>query len=263
MSGASSSGQGPCRDFDPLFASYVDGEAAPQERSAVDAHLTACPPCRDRVASERAARAALHARRDQLRPCASQALRRRCAALPGAAAPRGSDAGAFTRRWVPLSLAATLVLAVAGVFLFGLTNRVDVFAAQLALDHAKCFKFTPNWITTGDPAALERDWAGKQGWAVRVPSSAPAQQLELLGIRRCGSTEGRVAHVMYRWRGEPLSVYVLRGSIARAGPVQSVMDSVGHEAVIWSDEGRTYAVVGKGPPGELSRVAAYVKSTAR
>ena len=28
-------------------------------------------------------------------------------------------------------------------------------------------------------------------------------------MRRCLSTDGRVAHIMYTWRGAPLSVYVL------------------------------------------------------
>ena len=45
---------------------------------------------------------------------------------------------------MPLSLAATLVLAVAGVFVFGLNNRVEALAASLAVDHVKCFKCRRN-----------------------------------------------------------------------------------------------------------------------
>ena len=251
-----------CEDFDTLFAAYVDDEAAPRDRSAVEAHLTACPPCRDRLAGERTARAVVHARRDNLRPCASDALRTRCAGLRPAVS-RASVAAAASRRWVPLSLAATLVLAIAGVFLFGLSDRVDAFAAQVALDHAKCFKFSSDRVTTGDPALLGRDWTSKQGWALKVPSSAPAHDLELLGVRRCGSTEGRVAHMMYRWRGEPLSVYVLPAAIAPERDVQNVVDRLGHEAVIWSNSGRTYAIVVRRPPGDLAEVVAYVKTTAR
>jgi anti-sigma factor RsiW len=263
MDRSTGSGQCRCADLDPLLAAYVDDEAAPQERSTVDAHITACPPCRDRVVAERAARAVLQSRRDNLRTCATPALRSRCAALGSGEAVRRSGMLPLTRRWVPLSLAATLVLAVAGVFLFGLSDRVEVFAAQLALDHVKCFKFTPDRITTGDAAAIGRDWAGKQGWALNVPSSAPAHRLELLGVRRCGSTEGRVAHVMYRWRGEPLSVYVLPASLTPAPEFQNVVDSLGHEAVIWSRDGRTYAVVAKGSAAELAQVAAYVRTQAQ
>ena len=261
QTGSTGSRRDCCDELDPLLAPYVDDEAPPQDRSTVDAHLGACPPCRGRVAGERTAKAVLHARRDTLRPAAPEALRGRCRAIqsaPSAATGRVP----FTRRWVPLSLAATLVLAVAGVFIFGLSDRVDVFAAQLALDHVKCFKLTPDRIATGDPVALGRNWANQHGWALQVPSSAPAQGLELLGIRRCGSTQGRVAHVMYRWRGEPLSVYVLPASIASPQAVQKIVDTFGHEAVVWSKDGRTYAVVARGAPAELAQVASYVRTKA-
>ena len=258
---ASGSARTGCGDLDPLRAAYVDNEASAQDRTAVDAHLNACPPCRDLVAGERAAKAVLHARRDALRATATESLRRRCEAI-GHPAPVRSARAPLARRWVPLSVAATLVLAVAGVFLFGLSDRVDVFAAQLALDHVTCFKFASDRMTSGDSAALGRDWNTKQGWALRVPSSAPAERLELLGVRRCGSSEGRVAHMMYRWRGEPLSVYVLPASIASSRVVQNVVDTLGHEAVVWSKDGRTYAVVARGDPAELARVASYVRTKA-
>ena len=257
-SSSSGSGRTRCGDLDPLLAPYVDNEASSQDRFVVDAHLNACPPCRDRVAGERTVKAVLQARRDALRPTATETLRRRCEAI-GHPAPARAP---LARRWVPLSVAATLVLAVAGVFLFGLSDRVDVFAAQLALDHVTCFKFASDRMTTGDPVALGRDWTNKQGWALQVPSSAPAERLELLGVRRCGSSEGRVAHVMYRWRGEPLSVYVLPASIASSRVVQNVVDTLGHEAVVWSKGGRTYAVVARGDPAELARVASYVRTKA-
>ena len=251
-----------CQDLDPVLAPYVDGEALPQDRAAVEAHLATCPPCRDRVAAERAARLVVHSRREGLRCCASDALRTRCGRL--AAPPSGprSAAGVLKRRWVPLSLAATLVLAVAGVFLIGLSDRVEVFAAQLALDHVKCFKFTPDRITVGDPAVIGREWASTRGWALKVPSSAPEYNLELLGVRRCGSTSGSVAHVLYRWRGEPLSVYVLPSSIAPSRALRTVVDTMGYEAVVWTHAGRTYAVVARGARDEVARVANYVRVSA-
>ena len=42
-----------CRNLEPMLAPYVDGEAEPRTRAAVDGHLAACPPCRDRVAAVR------------------------------------------------------------------------------------------------------------------------------------------------------------------------------------------------------------------
>src|SRR6476660_2032201 len=135
-----------CRDVEPLMTPYVDGEAQPADQASVDAHIKACPPCREAVADERTAREVLHARREELRATAPDVLRRRCAAQTASirrpvAASR--PIGLMRRSWVPLSLAATLVLTVAAVFLFGLNNRVEALATQLAVDHVKCFQFVP------------------------------------------------------------------------------------------------------------------------
>ncbi|HEV3486175.1 MAG TPA: hypothetical protein VG106_12260, partial [Vicinamibacterales bacterium] len=115
---------------------------------------------------------------------------------------------------------------------------------------------------TAEPAALGRNWTATRGWALKVPASAPEHDLELLGVRRCGSTSGSVAHVLYRWRGEPLSVYVLPASLASASAVHTVVDTFGQEAIVWSHHGRTYAVIARGSPEELTRVATYVKTAA-
>ena len=41
-----------CGDLDERLAPYVDGEAAPDSRRAVDAHLAACPECRTQADAE-------------------------------------------------------------------------------------------------------------------------------------------------------------------------------------------------------------------
>jgi anti-sigma factor RsiW len=256
-----------CRDVEALFASYVDGESAPQDRATVDSHLTACPPCRDRIAEERAARDLVITRREHLRAAAPQPLRHRCAAYAASAAGRPPSRLAILKRrpWVPLSLAATLLLAVGGVFLFGINDNVHALATQLALDHVKCFQFPPSHAP-GDAAAVSREWAGAQGWAIQVPSTAASEQLELIGVRRCLSTEGRVAHLMYRWRGEPLSVYVLNSGLKGMGEgvpaTEEMIPKLGEEAIMWSKAGRTYAVVGRARPADLQHIAAYVRRTA-
>lgn len=253
-----------CRDVEPFFASYVDGEAELQKRVEVDTHLLACPPCRDRVAGERAAREVVRARRERLRPCASGALRARCAAQ---ASPRPVSAAPVpprvSRPWLPLSLAATLALAVGGVFFLGLNNSVEALAAQLALDHVKCFQFPPANTVQPDAAELGAEWERARGWAVQIPPSAANHRLELVGIRRCASTEGITAHMMYKWRDGPLSVYVLDSTAGRLGEAGHFVRKLGQEAVIWEKDGRTYAVVARGHASELEPVVKYVKVNAR
>ena len=164
--------------------------------------------------------------------------------------------------WVPLSMVATLVLAVAGVFVYGLKGGTEALAAQLAVDHVKCFEFAAPPTIIPDAKSLGREWAESRGWTVKVPESEANEQLELLGIRRCISTEGLTAHLMYKWRGQPLSVYILNSGHPRVGPVPRLVERLGQEEIIWSKGGRTYAVVARGRPSEIEHVALYVQRSA-
>jgi anti-sigma factor RsiW len=251
-----------CRDIELLLTAYVDGEAAPTERAAVEAHLDRCPPCRDRVVGERVVRTVLVARRDSLRVCASERLHARCAATRRQASDGAGWRVLSRRTWVPLSLAATLVLAVAGVFLLGLNDNVEALAAQLALDHVKCFQVGVDQVSL-DAASAGRTWRDTHGWTLEVPGSAPAVQLVLCDVRRCLTTDGRVAHLMYKWRGQPLSVFVLPHTIGAAGDVETIVAKFGQDAVIWSQRGRTYVVVAKAKRADLAPVLVYVKENAR
>lgn len=253
-----------CQELEPLLAPYVDGEAQPDARATVDAHLDRCARCRQRVAGERTARVVLAARRTQIRPCASEHLRARCAAQ------RLRRAGMFaggTRRWLPLSLAATLLLALSGAFVFGLNDSVQAVATQLTLDHMRCFQVAPQRLTHADAASASREWMAARGWPIHVPASSAAQQLELLGVRRCLTARGSTAHLLYRWRGEPLSLFVLPRALKGGGDqlAQSdeIVDTFGHEAVFWSTGDRTYVVLTHGRPINLAPVVGYMKTEAR
>jgi anti-sigma factor (TIGR02949 family) len=250
-----------CRELDEHLTPYVDGEEAPAVQRSVETHLAACPPCLEHAEAETAARKLVHEHRDDLRVGAPPGLRARCTALQSLAAARHAHRlqGSILRRWVPLSLAATLVLAVAGVFIFGLNDRVEALATSLAVDHVKCFKVGGVTPAHADPAVAARDWVRDQGWAVVVPQSAPAQELTLVDVRRCFSSDGRAAHMMYTWRGTPLSLYVLPESIGH----DRAVDKMGHEAVIWCANDRTYAVVAKGHPRDLTSVVDYMKANAK
>lgn len=252
-----------CRELDPLLAPYVDDAAEPEMRAAVDAHLSVCPPCRDRVAAERAARELVHARRESLRGCASETLKRRCVAhsRPAAAVPIRRP---FIRRTiVPLSLAATLVLIVA-TFFITFTGNAEVLAAQLAADHVKCFKFSSSETARQlDASALAEEWARTRGWALAIPASAADHNLVLVDVRRCGSTDGLAAHLMYRWRGAPLSVYVMNSESRKATHEQQLVQTLGQDAVVWKDHGRTYVVVAQATPTELEPVVRYVRAMAK
>jgi anti-sigma factor RsiW len=194
--------------------------------------------------------------RSRLRVCASPHLRARCAAHRAIAGT--SRAGMFSRVWLPLSLAATVLLALAGVFLFGVNDPVEALAAQLAIDHVTCFQFPPSAVV--DPGEVGKDWARSQGWPLHVPASSAAAGLQLIGLRRCRVSEGRTAHVMYKWRGQPLSVFVLPRTLQQDPRLRQIVEKFGHESIVWSDRGRTYVVVVRGHPNAVEPVVEYLKA---
>ena len=252
-----------CRELDALFAPYADGDVATGDRASVEAHLDRCPPCRDRVAIQRDVRDVMIARRSALRPGASEQLRARCAEHARAAAqPSSAARRIISQKWVPLSLAATLVLAIAGAFIYGINDSVEALATQATLDHIGCFQLAPERLEHADASAAARDWAEKQGWAIQIPASSSSSDLELLGVRLCTMSSGRVAHALYKWHGQPLSVFVVPHSFRGLTDERELVENFGHEAVVWSGTGRTYVLLAKAQPSELTPVVRYVRANA-
>jgi anti-sigma factor RsiW len=251
-----------CRDVESVMAAYVDGETAVCDCDRVRAHVETCACCRDRVEAERTAREVVRARRPELRACAPERLKARCAAFarpaPPETAPHIIPHVSFVRRWAPYSVAATLILAVAVVFGFGLTEKSQALAFQTTLDHVKCSRFNagPTKMDAGD---AEHKWEADYGWRIDVPESSA--NLELRGIKRCGVIDGSVAHLMYSWMGQPLSVYVLPKRTLDASATH--VERFKHHSIMWSQNDRTYILVTAHPPDPaLDAVIAYVRSTA-
>jgi anti-sigma factor RsiW len=232
-----------CREIDPLFAPYVDGEATPAERATVDAHLRACPKCRHQTALQAVVRETLRAK--LARPCAPAQLRARCRA-----AAHGGPFG-IPRALVSLAMAAALLLVVGGVLLYSLTGlSPTVLAAQLTLDHVTCFTFHDSNAAV-DPRAGEERYAREYGQQIRLPRAAAAG-LQLVGVRRCYCGEGPAVHAMYRVNGRPLSLYIIPG----ANRERASTDVFGHDAFIWSKGDTTYVLVSREPGPALDQLAA-------
>ena len=160
------------------------------------------------------------------------------------------------------------MLVVSGT-LFFVGNSVELLAAQLAVDHVKCFQFAPDRAGGAppvEPLTEAKNWETKYGWPLKVPASAAAEDLQLIGVRRCLSTAGRVAHMMYRWHGQPLSVFVVNSRVrpreGQSTEIEDVVSKMGENTVIWSRGDRTYAVVARGPSPDLQQVARYVRRAA-
>ena len=260
-----------CADIESLVTPYVDGEADREGRVAVEAHLAVCSPCRARAAAEKTARQIVRARADLLAERAPASLRARCSRLtaspdepiPGAA--RGLLAGLRMarmpgmprmprmRRWVPLSLAASLVLAVGAIY--GMTNRLEAaFVAQLTVDHTKCFIETKPGSRI-DAHEAETRLVSLYGWDIPVPPGSSAEQIELVDVRRCMYADGYMAHLLYEHQGRAISLFVLPDTARR----ERLLEIMGHDALIWSEAGRAYVLLGQEGPEGMDEIAAYVR----
>ncbi len=160
-------------------------------------------------------------------------------------------------RAVPYALAASLAIVVGGAFLYQATDKsARVMAAELVADHAKCFALNGALGTHQLPAAVEQSMAASFDWRVHLPDEPGRAGLELVGARPCLYGEGRVAHIMYRHDGEPVSLFMLPQSARR----QELVEVFGHEAAIWCANDRTFVLVARQPRQEVERMAAFVRS---
>jgi anti-sigma factor RsiW len=253
-----------CRRICESLAAYVDDLLKPAERSEVDRHLAACPPCRKLADNEQGARQLLrHASPQLLNETLPPGLRTRCEAL--ARERSASQLARFGPWWrvrlVPVLLTAVVMIFGASAFFSVATRRSDVLlAAQLTADHSKCFRFLgPPDGTSADARNIERMLLEQYGWQIHVPSSSPDDDVQLIGARRCLYGDGLVPHVMYRVHGQDVSLFVLPGTERKADDLVTL----GHRSQIWSRDGTTFVLVAAADAGGMASASRYVMREAR
>ena len=248
-----------CQDMDRLLTAYLDAEVGAAQRRDIEEHLGRCVPCGHRAKAEGTARRVLMVRAKSLSPPAPAALRERCAALAPRARPaslRWWTMPGWLRAGVASATAAALVFAV--VLTYGIVSHSPtLLAAELTLDHAKCFALFEPHGGPADPDAVSRQLLADYGWRLRVPASLPDQQLTLLGARRCLSTDGQVAHVLYRHAGRPVSLFMM----PRTSRPESRVAIAGRVASIWSSGNTTYVLLGDESEQDMQAIAWHFKST--
>lgn len=249
-----------CQEIEARLAAVVDGGAPADD--AVTRHLASCAACRQLVQAQSTARTVLRARAASLQVTAPPGLRTRIAAT--AAQPRLASTGllSWPGRLSAFSAAALLVLVLGAALVPVVTGRFTVvLAAQMALDHLKCFVIDgdgdgPPISKAEAEALLQREY----GWTMSVPASSAADGLELVAVRHCLYGDGLAAHLLYRADGQPVSLFIMPGLVRPAARLQVL----GHDEVVWTQGDRTYMVVaGAGSTAGLARVASYLQNEAK
>jgi anti-sigma factor RsiW len=267
-----------CKIIDALVTPFVDGELPEADRRLVDDHLHACPPCQSRVLAEQTVHTLIRARAAALKSPAPEPLRSRCTVLAARTATQSFDAPSAPRpvsehlpsphviaprrtwatRIAPYALAASLMLVVGGAFVYRGTNSSGrLLVAELTADHVKCFALNTALGTHEMPATVESSMASGFNWSMHLPENPSRAGLELVGSRPCLYGEGKVAHIMYRHEGHPVSLFMLPKT-ARAEQLVRVL---GHEAAIWCVGNRTFVLVAREPRPEVERMASFVQAS--
>ncbi len=251
-----------CKQLETDLAAVVDAGASAEQTALVARHLESCAACRQAMQAQTTARTVLRARAAQLSVTAPPGLRTRLAATARAERPEASGHLGWRGRLSAMSAAALVVLALGAVLLPVVTGRSTiVLAAQMALDHLKCFVIEGD----GDGAAISKADAEallkrEYGWTISVPASSAADGLELVAVRQCLYGDGMAAHLLYRAQGQPVSLFIMTGLVRPAAQLQVL----GHDQVVWTEGDRTYMLVaGAGTTAGLARIASYLQNEAK
>lgn len=251
-----------CAQVEEQLPRYVDGEHV-DTAAAIAAHIETCEACRASAHAQRVTRNILRARATEFSPVAPPGLRTRLIAnLPQDLKASGPQDLSWTGRLSAFATAAVVVLTLGAVLLPVATGRsTALLAAQLALDHLKCF--TIDGDADGEPiakAAAEATLHDEFDLSVTIPAPVPSERLELMAVRRCLYGDGRAAHLMYRVNGEPVSLFILPGLTRPAAE----LSLFGHDEIVWTQGDRTYMLVARGGLGsDLARVASYLRTEAK
>jgi anti-sigma factor RsiW len=186
---------------------YVDGALDEAARAEMEAHLAACPPCREQAESERT-------------------LRSRLLGLLHPPLPADMDgrvrAQLVPPRRVPLRRLLMPLAAMAALLIVSLRGTTRFVAWEMARDHDHCFglESLPSQVASDDAETVMR-WFEERGTRVPVLPSE-IHGLELVGARYCWLPDlSRSVHVYYRRAQKgPLSVFVVARGIGSRDPVR-------------------------------------------
>lgn len=233
--------------MEALLPPYVDGEAPPATRAVVETHLARCAVCRAAAAAQREVRALLVSRRAHLTDVAPAQL--------AADVRRAVDVAPRPPAWTRVSAfaaAAALVVAAVGTVSWATGRSSVLLAAQLTLDHIKCFVIDgADHDHPLSPAAGQAAFHQQFDMDVRLPVPPAGSAAHLVSVRQCLYGEGWIAHALYRIGGEAVSVFVLRDQTLSPADVRAF----GRHTEVLTRGSSSYVIVA---PARLSSVARAV-----
>ena len=141
---------------------------------------------------------------------------------------------AWRARLAPFALAATPCLAVGGAFLYQATRSSSrVLAAELAMDHEKCFRLNALLGTQHSPEAVEAAMSSGFGWNMHLPDTSAHEDVAswapAVPVRR---RQGGAHHV-HAQRTPGVALHA-----AARNRADQLVQVFGHQCRIWSEGDR-------------------------
>lgn len=250
-----------CRDVLPLIRDYVDRELSSDDAGRIEAHVSDCRPCAERVEEERDLKLAI---RERVKPGPAPA------GLADVIARQvrkqsGGDNRAASRplRGVVLRAAAVTVVAIlfGGVGAWTWMNQsakdersraASRLSAELVDDHIRYLSVTDaaEYVTASHEEA--EGWFSSKLDVSLVLPNFDARNMTLSGVRLCYVLDRRVALLFYEWESQHLSLFAMSDSgldFIGMDPVDLLNTECatetykGYRVVCWKRAGLLYALI--------------------
>jgi anti-sigma factor RsiW len=248
-----------CTEIRGRLSLYLDNELQDDERFAIDQHLLACESCAATFHEEESflnvvrQSGPLHVASPELRSKVAQIV-----------STKEQSTSQQSRRWIPLAIAAAVLIAVLPLIVWNVLQRnqspvpqTSSFALMAADTHLRRTRGQlPLEIESATPQQISAWFANKVNFSVKLPnyqeSSGQEKLYTLEGARLVGFKDDYAAYVAYEMKARPISLVITSDSVAQPAGGEEMMARglkfhynaiQGLKVITWSDRGLTYALV--------------------
>lgn len=241
-----------------LIGAYVDEELSGDDRTSVAAHVESCAACRELMGDiERTSRAIAGLGREPAPTGLASRIHSRLADI--------AEEKQGRKRYLPwripptlwrqaAALAACCTLSVLLTWWFMTSaGQVDQLQQQIVAAHIRSLlQDSPIQIASSDAHTVKPWFAGRVDFAPEVKDLA-AEGFPLLGGRLDYVHQHRVGALVYKRRLHIVNVFMWRApGTEDAAP--ALANKNGHNVLLWTKSGVTYAAVSDLDAGELKRL---------